>query len=257
MLKKIAVLAFAAAAMLPAAPAGAWEQVCMKLPLWKTWFSGNFHIVYDFHTYLGEIPGSYYEAGRRGSHRPCPRELNGSSRRPRERTHQILQHACQPDQMREHLGNLPRATPSSSTSSLTSERPSSAKPIAPIPTNGTTRQTDPTGRSTTKAPAAPRTPSANSPTNPDHSHSPQRQPRDNRHVEKNRRSGLRRRRHVARRPRRGVGASLHETPPVENLVRRQRPRCLRFPHRLGGDPRLLLSGRGTERGFAPSPCPKT
>ena len=53
MLKKITVLAFAAAAMLPAAPAGAWDQVCMKLPLWKTWFSANFHIVYDFSTASG------------------------------------------------------------------------------------------------------------------------------------------------------------------------------------------------------------
>ena len=79
MLKKIAVLAFAAAAMLPAAPAGAWDQVCMNLPLWKTWFSGNFHVVYDFSTALGEIPGSYYpeERGSRGSI-GLPKELNGS-----------------------------------------------------------------------------------------------------------------------------------------------------------------------------------
>ena len=79
MLKKIAVLAFAAAAMLPAAPAGAWEQVCMKLPLWKTWFSGNFHIVYDFHTYLGELPDSYYVRETRSS-TALPEELNASSR---------------------------------------------------------------------------------------------------------------------------------------------------------------------------------
>ena len=79
MLKKIAVLAFAAAAMLPAAPAGAWDQVCMKLPLWKAWFSSNFHIAYDFPTASGKIPGSYYtkKTGRRGAI-DLPKGLNGS-----------------------------------------------------------------------------------------------------------------------------------------------------------------------------------
>ena len=80
MLKKIAVLAFAAAAMLPAAPAGAWDQVCMKLPLWKAWISGNFHVVYDFPTYLGKIPDSYRVWAPGGGHEVIPRALGGDSR---------------------------------------------------------------------------------------------------------------------------------------------------------------------------------
>ena len=81
MLKKIAVLAFAAAAILPAAPAGAWDQVCMNLPLWKTWFAGSGYVVYDFPTASGKIPGSYYpeKEGARLRPLPLPKDLNGSA----------------------------------------------------------------------------------------------------------------------------------------------------------------------------------
>ena len=85
MLKKIAVLAFAVAAALPAAPAGAWEQVCMKLPLWKAWISGNFHVVYDFSTHLGKLPLSYQEPG--ASRMSIPGELRGDTRVPPARGH--------------------------------------------------------------------------------------------------------------------------------------------------------------------------
>ena len=81
MLKKIAILAFAAAAMLPAAPAGAWDQVCIKLPLWKTGFTGNGRVVYDFPTASGEIPGSYYPKKGGAQLRPLslPNDLKGSA----------------------------------------------------------------------------------------------------------------------------------------------------------------------------------
>ena len=81
MLKKITVLAFAIAAVLPAAPAGAWEQVCMKLPLWKTWFSGTFHVVYDFPTTPGgDLPGKYSIRGMsKFSTQRVPGELEGNS----------------------------------------------------------------------------------------------------------------------------------------------------------------------------------
>ena len=78
MLKKAAVLTFAVAAMLPAAPAGAWEQICMKLPLWKTWYAANFHVVHSFHTNRGnDIPNSYYVPERRASMK-LPDELGGT-----------------------------------------------------------------------------------------------------------------------------------------------------------------------------------
>ena len=77
MLKKIAVLAFAAAAILPAAPAGAWDQICMKLPLWKAWVSGNFHVVYSFPTSSGKVPSSYYTNNTAAL---LPKSLQGSDR---------------------------------------------------------------------------------------------------------------------------------------------------------------------------------
>ena len=75
-LKKAAILAFAAA-MLPAAPAGAWDQICMKLPLWKTWYAANFHVVHSFHTNAGDIPNAYYMPERRASMK-LPNELGGT-----------------------------------------------------------------------------------------------------------------------------------------------------------------------------------
>ena len=49
MLKKIIPIAFAAAAMLlPAAPAAAWEQVCMKFPFGKAWYAGYLVVVHGF-----------------------------------------------------------------------------------------------------------------------------------------------------------------------------------------------------------------
>ena len=79
MLKKcITILAFAIAAVMPAAPAAAWEQVCMKLPLWKSWYSGTFHVVYDFHTHLGVIPNSFY-VSKTHSSTQLPDALGGST----------------------------------------------------------------------------------------------------------------------------------------------------------------------------------
>ena len=81
MLKKITVLAFAAAVLLPAAPAEAWEQVCMKLPLWKTWFAGYGRVVYDFPTASGEIPSAYRpkKGGAQLRLHRLPNDLNGSA----------------------------------------------------------------------------------------------------------------------------------------------------------------------------------
>ena len=49
MLKKCIPLVFAAvAALAPVRAANAWDEVCVKLPLWKTWFSAKFAVVHDF-----------------------------------------------------------------------------------------------------------------------------------------------------------------------------------------------------------------
>ena len=49
MLKKIAaILTFAVAALMPVAPAAAWDEVCVHFPLWKTAFAGDFAVVYDY-----------------------------------------------------------------------------------------------------------------------------------------------------------------------------------------------------------------
>ena len=42
------VLAALALTVAPVAPAGAWDQICVKLPLWKTWFAARFVIPYGF-----------------------------------------------------------------------------------------------------------------------------------------------------------------------------------------------------------------
>ena len=76
MLKKFIPIVFAAAAvMLPTAPAAAWEQVCMKLPLWKTWFAGTLNVLHGFRA-GDEIPSSY--VGPDGVLQPVPAELHNS-----------------------------------------------------------------------------------------------------------------------------------------------------------------------------------
>ena len=75
MLKKIVPFIFAvAAALLPAAPAAAWEQVCMKLPLGKAAFAATFTVVHGFWAHWG-IPNAYNVPGER-LRRPVPPELN-------------------------------------------------------------------------------------------------------------------------------------------------------------------------------------
>ena len=38
----------AALLAVPAAPAGAWDELCMHFPLGKTWFAGRFYLIHDF-----------------------------------------------------------------------------------------------------------------------------------------------------------------------------------------------------------------
>ena len=63
MLKKITPLMLAVLttaltlALAPAQDAAAWQRVCMKLPLWKAWYSAKFYVVYDFDTRNGRLPG--------------------------------------------------------------------------------------------------------------------------------------------------------------------------------------------------------
>ena len=77
MLKKFAILIFAAAAMLlPAAPAAAWGEVCMKLPSWKTWFAGHLTVVPVYDPERGAdrlLPSRGYPLYER--HVPAPNEI--------------------------------------------------------------------------------------------------------------------------------------------------------------------------------------
>lgn len=81
MLKKIAAFAFAfvfAAALSPVRPAAAWDEICVHMP-WGTWYSGKFHVVHDFFTFSGELPGSYQDSSGR-HYNGLPKELGGSYR---------------------------------------------------------------------------------------------------------------------------------------------------------------------------------
>ena len=80
MLKKIIpAVAVAAAMLLPAAPAAAWEQVCMKLPLWKTWFAlESFHVAYEFDPSIGRPTGYHVHEEVEGSrHNPAAGNIRG------------------------------------------------------------------------------------------------------------------------------------------------------------------------------------
>ena len=53
--RKFAAAVFIFAALFaPVHPAAAWDEVCMRLPLWKTGFAAHFHVV---HAFNGEQPG--------------------------------------------------------------------------------------------------------------------------------------------------------------------------------------------------------
>ena len=77
MLKKLIPLAFAAAAaLLPTSPAAAWEEVCMKLPLWKTWFAAHLTAVPVYNPDRGVdrlMPTRGYPLYER--HVPAPNEI--------------------------------------------------------------------------------------------------------------------------------------------------------------------------------------
>ena len=79
MLKKLPSLILAAAMMaFPAAPASAWERVCMKLPLWKTGYAAKFAVIHGFPAEQGipthqELPGTSRNA-------PLPESLGGDTR---------------------------------------------------------------------------------------------------------------------------------------------------------------------------------
>ena len=65
MLKKLnsCFVAFAAAltlALTPAQDAAAWERVCLKLPLWKTWFTADMHVVHSFKGVPGKVPNAVF-----------------------------------------------------------------------------------------------------------------------------------------------------------------------------------------------------
>ena len=56
--RKIAAVVFAVAALFaPVHSAAAWDEVCMRLPLWKTGFAAHFHVVHGFD---GDVPGLPY-----------------------------------------------------------------------------------------------------------------------------------------------------------------------------------------------------
>ena len=76
MLKKITPLMLAVLTTLALAPlqeAAAWQRVCMKLPLWQTWFAAHFHVIVGFDTSDGRLPGAegYYLRNQ------LPKELGG------------------------------------------------------------------------------------------------------------------------------------------------------------------------------------
>ena len=77
MLKNLIAFAVVFAAMLaPAAPAAAWGQVCMKLPLWKTWFAGHLTVVPVYEPEKGAeslLPSGGYPLYER--HVPAPNEI--------------------------------------------------------------------------------------------------------------------------------------------------------------------------------------
>ena len=65
MLKKTASLIFAALASLtltlaPARDAAAWDRVCVHLPLWKTAYSGRFHVIHSFKGAPGKVPNAVF-----------------------------------------------------------------------------------------------------------------------------------------------------------------------------------------------------
>ena len=84
MLKKIpplmlAVLTALTLALAPAQDAAAWSKVCVKLPLWKAWFSATFHVAYDFNTGRG-IPSTYLDdsVSNNRKWRSLPNALKGN-----------------------------------------------------------------------------------------------------------------------------------------------------------------------------------
>ena len=75
MFKKItAALTFAVVALAPVAPAAAWEEVCMKFPLWKTAFIGFFSVIHDYQFQNG-LPRSISSRNFKGADIQLPRHI--------------------------------------------------------------------------------------------------------------------------------------------------------------------------------------
>ena len=60
--KKFAAIAVAVAALVvPFRPAAGWDEVCVKLPLWKTGFAAHFHVIHGFDAEPPGLPGAVWD----------------------------------------------------------------------------------------------------------------------------------------------------------------------------------------------------
>ena len=88
MLKKTAAVVFAAAwSLAPAQTAAAWNEVCVKFPLWKTAFVGHFTVVHDHHMERA-MPRRIPDRGKDGVVSDAPKHtITRGSRSAREGIH--------------------------------------------------------------------------------------------------------------------------------------------------------------------------
>ena len=49
-------LILAALLAVPAAPVGAWDELCMRFPIGKTWFAGRFYVIHEFNVDGDHVP---------------------------------------------------------------------------------------------------------------------------------------------------------------------------------------------------------
>ena len=69
MLKKITAAVVLTLSLTFTPAAVAWDEVCMKLPIWHTWFAADFYVVYDFPAIPGgRLPYYYYDTGRKSNY---------------------------------------------------------------------------------------------------------------------------------------------------------------------------------------------
>ena len=162
MLKKITAAVVLTLSLTFTPAAVAWDEVCMKLPIFHTWFAADFYVVYDFPaTPGGRLPYYYYDTGRKSNYWLPPGVGDDKSLFAKGRI-KFRQHCRRRQQVR-----LPRARGRRQALLRLCANPRFHRirplppPTAPTPKSGTTRQTVPTGNSGINPPASPARPHAN------------------------------------------------------------------------------------------------